>query len=177
MKLTQLFGDNRAVSPVIGVILMVAITVILAAVIGSFVLGLGNSVQQTAPNANFQFGFSDDQAVDPDGTPTSGDEFTADIVDITHTGGESITVDRLTVRGGSSFDLTDSATNYASGDTGTSQPLTNVFASGDDMSAGNTVKAVQDTATNELNGEEFRVVWTAEGGGSSQTLATFEVPS
>lgn len=33
--------DDRAVSPVIGVILMVAITVILAAVIAAFVLGIG----------------------------------------------------------------------------------------------------------------------------------------
>jgi flagellin-like protein len=39
-------GDDRAVSPVIGVILMVAITVILAAVIGTFVLNLGGSVQE-----------------------------------------------------------------------------------------------------------------------------------
>jgi len=39
-------GD--AVSPVIGVILMVAITVILAAVIGTFVLGLGESVGSTS---------------------------------------------------------------------------------------------------------------------------------
>ena len=38
--------EDRAVSPVIGVILMVAITVILAAVIGTFVLGLGESVEQ-----------------------------------------------------------------------------------------------------------------------------------
>lgn len=43
--------DDRAVSPVIGVILMVAITVILAAVIGAFVLNLGQSVGQTAPQA------------------------------------------------------------------------------------------------------------------------------
>ena len=39
--------DDSAVSPVIGVILMVAITVILAAVIGTFVLGLGDNVQET----------------------------------------------------------------------------------------------------------------------------------
>ena len=39
--------DERGVSPVIGVILMVAITVILAAVIASFVLGFGNSMSQT----------------------------------------------------------------------------------------------------------------------------------
>jgi flagellin-like protein len=38
--------DDEAVSPVIGVILMVAITVILAAVIGTFVLNLGGSVQE-----------------------------------------------------------------------------------------------------------------------------------
>ena len=38
--------DERGVSPVIGVILMVAITVILAAVIASFVLGFGDNVSQ-----------------------------------------------------------------------------------------------------------------------------------
>ncbi|MWV40638.1 type IV pilin N-terminal domain-containing protein [Natrialba sp. INN-245] len=40
--------QERAVSPVIGVILMVAITVILAAVIAAFVLDLGGSVGQEA---------------------------------------------------------------------------------------------------------------------------------
>ncbi|MFO7927281.1 type IV pilin [Natronomonas sp.] len=47
MELKNVFqdSDDRAVSPVIGVILMVAITVILAAVIGTFVLGLGDQVE------------------------------------------------------------------------------------------------------------------------------------
>jgi flagellin-like protein len=47
MKLKEFFQaeEDRAVSPVIGVILMVAITVILAAVIGTFVLGLGEEVE------------------------------------------------------------------------------------------------------------------------------------
>ena len=48
MQLTNLFDENdgrRAVSPVIGVILMVAITVILAAVIGTFVLDLGQNIE------------------------------------------------------------------------------------------------------------------------------------
>jgi flagellin-like protein len=44
--------SNRAVSPVIGVILMVAITVILAAVIGAFVLEIGDQ-QETAPSTSF----------------------------------------------------------------------------------------------------------------------------
>jgi len=43
---------ERAVSPVIGVILMVAITVILAAVIASFVLGLGDT-DDPAPSISF----------------------------------------------------------------------------------------------------------------------------
>jgi len=42
------FRENEeAVSPVIGVILMVAITVILAAVIAAFVFGMGSNVQGT----------------------------------------------------------------------------------------------------------------------------------
>ena len=42
------FGENEdAVSPVIGVILMVAITVILAAVIAAFVFGMAGNVQST----------------------------------------------------------------------------------------------------------------------------------
>jgi len=42
------YGKNEeAVSPVIGVILMVAITVILAAVIAAFVFGMAGNVQKT----------------------------------------------------------------------------------------------------------------------------------
>ncbi|ELZ08041.1 hypothetical protein C478_18507 [Natrinema thermotolerans DSM 11552] len=50
----KLVGDEseRAVSPVIGVILMVAITVILAAVIAAFVLDLGQG-QSANPQAGY----------------------------------------------------------------------------------------------------------------------------
>lgn len=47
MKANQFIKEEDAVSPVIGVILMVAITVILAAVIGAFVFGMGSSVTRT----------------------------------------------------------------------------------------------------------------------------------
>ncbi len=43
----KLRGNEEAVSPVIGVILMVAITVILAAVIAAFVFGMGSDVGVT----------------------------------------------------------------------------------------------------------------------------------
>ncbi|QAU13391.1 type IV pilin [Halorubrum sp. BOL3-1] len=70
---TQSNADDRAVSPVIGVILMVAITVILAAVIGTFVLGLGDQLGDTAPQASFT---------------VDGNESTS--INITKTGGQSI---------------------------------------------------------------------------------------
>ena len=60
--------DDSAVSPVIGVILMVAITVILAAVIGTFVLGLGENVDGTT-----SAGVSVDQ--------TGGQSFSVTVVD------------------------------------------------------------------------------------------------
>ena len=44
--------DNEAVSPVIGVILMVAITVILAAVIASFVFGMGGDLNRPPPGVS-----------------------------------------------------------------------------------------------------------------------------
>ena len=44
MKFTK---NEEAVSPVIGVILMVAITVILAAVIAAFVFGMAGNIQKT----------------------------------------------------------------------------------------------------------------------------------
>jgi flagellin-like protein len=82
MNISELFTDDSAVSPVIGVILMVAITVILAAVIGSFVLNLGGSLQQSAPQASFGFDYGNDTSVN-----------------ITHQTGDSIEADRLNTTG------------------------------------------------------------------------------
>lgn len=50
MNLKNIFDNKTAVSPVIGVVLMVAITVILAAAIGSSVFG--ESTSEPAPQAN-----------------------------------------------------------------------------------------------------------------------------
>lgn len=82
MQLKKLFKDDDAVSPVIGVILMVAITVILAAVIATFVLGLGEQVSDTAPQASFSFDIDD-----------------SDNIRVTHTGGPTIPADQLSLSG------------------------------------------------------------------------------
>jgi flagellin-like protein len=81
MNLKAAFQNNdRAVSPVIGVILMVAITVILAAVIGTFVLGLGDQLGDSAPQASFS---SDNATVN--GTTGGNIAF-----EITKSGGQDI---------------------------------------------------------------------------------------
>ncbi len=82
MDLKQLFTDEDAVSPVIGVILMVAITVILAAVIGAFVLDIGGS-QQKVPQASWDFSQSAEAG-------TSGAELTVE-----HAGGDTIDASNL----------------------------------------------------------------------------------
>ena len=74
--------SERAVSPVIGVILMVSITVILAAVIGVFVLEFGSSVSDSPPTVQF------DMTVNSDNNAKilheGGDVFEADSVSITN---------------------------------------------------------------------------------------------
>lgn len=76
----RLRNSDRAVSPVIGVILMVAITVILAAVIAAFVLGFGADTD-APPQASL--------SLDQDG----------DNLTIAHTGGEDVDLENVYLRG------------------------------------------------------------------------------
>jgi flagellin-like protein len=73
--------NRKGVSPVIGVILMVAITVILAAVIASFVFGMGSKIEKVAPRT--QFIVKDD----PDQLLVSTRDY---VLDIEHAGGDPI---------------------------------------------------------------------------------------
>jgi len=98
MDFKNLFDDERAVSPVIGVILMVAITVILAAVIGTFVLGLGDQIQTTTPSASFGFdqGTTDVTVRNTSGTNTE-ETLTVTSVTITHESGDTIDSSNLNI--------------------------------------------------------------------------------
>jgi flagellin-like protein len=92
MDLKQFFDDDQAVSPVIGVILMVAITVILAAVIGTFVLGLGDQVQNTTPQTSFGFDSDSDTFTGVDGANQSVSSITA-----VHQSGDSLSESDVTI--------------------------------------------------------------------------------
>jgi flagellin-like protein len=90
-------ADDRAVSPVIGVILMVAVTVILAAVIGAFLLEIGDQ-GETAPKTSFDVEervvtLQSDRAknVGFAGITQTMEINTSQIV-VTHTGGDTLPV-------------------------------------------------------------------------------------
>ncbi len=166
MELKQLVTDEDAVSPVIGVILMVAITVILAAVIGTFVLGLGQNVQQTTPQASFSFDFEDNVDV--------GGGHSYDNLTVTHDGGNGISSSELNLTANTNFNA-----SYGAGDQRNNSRSISFDNMGldSDVTAGNSVTAVMNTTSgNQFNGATFRVVWNAGDSDQSQTLRTFDVP-
>jgi flagellin-like protein len=146
MQLKELFDDDEAVSPVIGVILMVAITVILAAVIASFVLGLGDQTQNTAPQASFAFDY--DASV---GGSSSG------VLTITHDGGDTISASELYVRG-------DSITNVGAG--------SDIQSSGGDWTVSGSSEVSAGTSVTVGVNDDYtvRVVYEGASGDSSATL-------
>jgi flagellin-like protein len=144
--------DDRAVSPVIGVILMVAITVILAAVIGTFVLGLGDRVSQASPNANFGFDY------------TAGNN---NVVEITHDGGESVTGDqvKVTVHGETTWKAGNGQNGY--------NIVTDNWGT-DDITAGDNLEF--DSGSNTISdGDTVKVIWTADGSDKTAVIGESEV--
>jgi len=93
-ELKERIARTRAVSPVIGVILMVAITVILAAVIGTFVLGIGDRVQKESPQASLSVEVN-----------AANNEVT-----VIHDGGDTLHSDRTKVMISGATSLTESPT-------------------------------------------------------------------
>ena len=122
MKIQNITQNNRGVSPVIGVILMVAITVILAAVIGSFVLGIGGDVQQT-PQASLTI------------EAGSGDD-----VIITHQGGDSLNLDQTAIYIGNNTDVSPG---------GSLGPGGEITITNDTSPSGSTVRVI-DNSSNGL---------------------------
>lgn len=78
-----LLTDDDAVSPVIGVVLMVAVTVILSAAVGAFVLDIGSAVTEQQPTAVIEFEF------DESASPST--------VTLRHNGGDELQTSTLRV--------------------------------------------------------------------------------
>lgn len=141
MDFKNLFNDDRAVSPVIGVILMVAITVILAAVIGTFVLGLGEQVQTTTPQVSFGFDTTTVEVQDDD---SGTEDVTA--VTITHESGNELKESNLNIK-------VDGTQAYAkaSGGPDVAGAVTQDFSAG----TSTTIIAAVNSDTTLTDGEDF----------------------
>lgn len=88
MRLRRILTDEDAVSPAVGIVLLVAITVILAALVAAFTLGVaGNSTKET-PSASVETEW---------GQTTAGGD-THKTVDITILGGDTVDADNVVVR-------------------------------------------------------------------------------
>ncbi|WP_396611911.1 type IV pilin [Haloferax sp. S1W] len=154
MNIQEFLTDDEAVSPVIGVILMVAITVILAAVIGTFVLGLGEQTE-SAPQASFSFQYN---------------QSTDDYLNITHESGEAISSDQLSVSTGVNFDsIGNDSLNKKSATWTEIRGGTAI-----DVKAGSAVTITGNSST--LDDQTVRVVWSSESGSSSATLQKWTGP-
>ncbi|MFC6951940.1 type IV pilin N-terminal domain-containing protein [Halorubellus litoreus] len=186
MKLNSIFTDEDAVSPVIGVILMVAITVILAAVIGAFVLGIGGS-QEQVPQASWS------SSANPTGTgveagfeTADGDLEQNDEFTIEHRGGDSIQWNRL------SFKVTGTSTGASSTTyTATVDPTSGTqegtwFSNGgsaytgtNTMSAGTSFTITEGTVSGTdlylIDGGQVSVVWSSGSSDSTQIISTQEI--
>ena len=162
MKLKQLLNDDDAVSPVIGVILMVAITVILAAVIATFVLGLGEQISDNAPNASFSFDYDEDTGPNDSWGANSGSDADA-LLTITHSGGPNLDPGQVGAVGFSA-NVAAGSPNYDDFST------SNEGWASDEMSAGDSVDVYV------ANGDRISIIWENEEGDESATLQRFQVP-
>ena len=93
MKIERIYEDHRGVTPVIGTILVVAIVVILAAVVGTYALDLSQDVNEVPEQAILDLEFEEAERTDPDG---GYNKFLWQLK-LTHTGGDDVDGDDIMV--------------------------------------------------------------------------------
>jgi len=150
MQVKEMLTDDDAVSPVIGVILMVAITVILAAVIASFVLGLGPGEAQ--PTASFDFEHDSDNT-----------NFV-----VTHSTGDKIDAGSLSVS------ISDSSGNSETVAL-TGGTVTEGYSADSEISSGSTMTVPDDHGTLTGSSEEYDISVIYDGGDQTSTLESATV--
>jgi len=146
---TYLLDDDRGVSPVIGVILMVAITVILAAVIATFVMNMGPS-ETTQPSVQWEWN-----------NETS-------YINLAHTGGDAADM--------SNFELqVDTSSGEETADF--SSLSDTEFSAGDNVSIGPSsadVSVPSGGGTDPSNINSITLVWQNPNSDQTQVIGSFD---
>lgn len=149
-------ADDRGLSPVIGVILLVGITVILVAVVGGLVTDFGSDIE-VAPNAQFNADFD----------TTNGN------ITITHGSGDDINPDNVEFEYTLNDDTERGPMNFNeavdSGDT-----IEGLFQSGDEVTLSESGSLLE--SDDVSSGGEIRMIWTGESGDQREVLLEEIVP-
>lgn len=152
MQIRNLFGENDAVSSVVSTILMVAITIILVAVIGSFVLDIGGAVSETTPTASLSIAQTE--------LEKNGSTETAVIV--AHQGGDVMEMDHVSVE--------------VNGQSAKDWNKSEIWAGSGTISAGDSATIMRDGDNETLSADNrIIVVWESPGGDKSYILAQYSV--
>ena len=153
MELPPFAGDDRAVPPVVGVVLMVAITVILAAVVGTVAVGFTDRFEQSTPQTSFGFEYDAGTTAGVDCSFEVTDDSDAGTLTVAHESGEAIDGDQL-------YLLTDAGEAEWKADCDNS----------DTVSTGDSIDVAVDAD------QTLRVVWKAEDGGQTKTIVRWDGP-
>jgi len=156
MQLRNLLIEDDAVSSTIGVVLMVAVTVVLAAAVGTFALGLAEESAKKTPSTSIETKW---------GVTTVGGT-TYETVDITILGGDSLKPRFVTVRYGGMV-VWNSNSQAMAGDLAIygskTWPTSSKIESGDTL-------GLREDATSFTDEKLLQVVWN--NGQKSQMLGS-----
>ena len=152
MSFRGMLADEDALSPVIGVVLMVALTVVLSASVGVFVLDIGSQVTQQTPNAVVDYDFE----VDGNGTET---------VTLTQAGGNPVQAQHVTV-------YVDGEVAWEAGSNSSDFNIVGTDEWADGLEGGDGL-TIETDASNVAVGDTIRIVW--QKGEQSAILAEQQV--
>ena len=158
MSRANRYGDSSAVSPVVGVLLLLALTVVLGVTTATFVSGLSDPAGESRPTVAFEFAYH------PSATGS-------DTVSIQHVSGDAVAPEALVV-------VVHEAACRAGGESDGRYTVADLGLTADRMSAGRTVRFGPDPdgdgtdelcpgGTLDLSESAFRVVWRGPGGNTA----------
>ncbi|MEF8882506.1 MAG: type IV pilin N-terminal domain-containing protein [Halapricum sp.] len=157
--------DERAVPPVVGVVLMVAITILLASTAAVFFFQFGsdtnaNAVQQVSIDADYEQG-------------------TSDVLKFTHATGESLRVGDLSVV------ISDAKVSNGSADLVNTrhevEDLDNPYGSESQLTAGNSIEISSSSLPDGISGLDLseatvKLVWDSDSSPQSTEIRTWTGP-
>lgn len=156
--------DERAVPPVVGVVLMVAITILLASTAAVFFFQFGsdtnaNAVQQVSIDANYEQG-------------------TSDVLELEHDIGEPLRVGDLTVV------ISDAkVSNGTADDVNTRHEAEDLssYGSGSQLTAGNSIEISSSSLPDGISGLDLseatvKLVWDSDSSSQSTEIRTWTGP-